>query len=97
MVSKYLVSFKNGMSRTIETDIDLVKAHAMHRTGVDFDAPPVTPYDGLGEPSTLRDQPYELKGVCFVGGYFSMDLCEVAYVEKVGGDDDDNDGDGDND
>lgn len=91
MVSKYFVAFKSGLTREIETDADLVKAHAMFKTGVDFDAPPAASYDGLGPPATVRDQPYELRGVCFVGSFFSIDLCEIMFVQKVGGDDDGDD------
>lgn len=94
MVSKYDVILKNGARLTLETDADIVKAHAMYKTGVDFDAPPATPYDGLGEARTVRDQPHELRGVSFVGGYYSLDLCEIAFVQKIGGDEDD-DGDQD--
>lgn len=86
MVYKQRAILKSGEEIYLETDQDLVKDFAMFKSGVDFDAPPATPYDGMGNPTTPRDQPMAMRGVSFVGNFFAIDLGEVAFVERLADD-----------
>lgn len=82
MIYKHEVLFKNGKQVTIETDLDLVKEHAIWKSGYDLDAPPKSSDEPMQSPTMMRPA---LRGSAFVSEYFSIDLCDIAFIKRVGG------------